>query len=185
MYTKECFKCGEVKPETDFYKHAAMADGLLGKCKVCTRADVRANRQDKADHYREYDRRRGNRQSPNYQREYRARFPAKKKAHRAVSYAVRNGKIDQPQMCSVCGGVGRTEAHHDDYSKPLVVRWLCAACHKQWHAQHGEAAGADYPCRVCGTPITTCELCNKCADGNDPFLTSKYATDTKPFQGTS
>ena len=30
-------------------------------------------------------------------------------------------------------------------------------------------------CKCCGTPIDTCELCEKCAEGNDPFFTSKYS----------
>jgi len=27
-------------------------------------------------------------------------------------------------------------AHHDDYNKPLDVRWLCPAHHNQWHDTH-------------------------------------------------
>jgi len=38
--TKECFKCGETKPLVDFYKHAGMADGHLGKCRKCARVDA-------------------------------------------------------------------------------------------------------------------------------------------------
>tara|TARA_R110002020_G_C15931109_1_gene743790 strand:+ start:122 stop:625 length:504 start_codon:yes stop_codon:yes gene_type:complete len=40
---KECFKCGVLKPLTQFYKHVKMADGRLNKCKSCTRIDVANN----------------------------------------------------------------------------------------------------------------------------------------------
>lgn len=52
-------------------------------------------------------------------------------AHKQVLRAVINGKLIK-QSCEVCGCM-ETQAHHDDYNKPLEVRWLCDICHKKWH----------------------------------------------------
>ena len=134
---KKCFKCGDVKPLSAFYRHPKMADGHVNKCKDCNKADVRNNRKTKLEHYREYDRKRGNRQSYGYCREYRQRFPNKYNAHRLVRQAIKSGKLF-PEQCCKCGSSCGTHAHHDDYAKPLNVRWMCPACHKQWHIANGE-----------------------------------------------
>lgn len=55
-------------------------------------------------------------------------------AHNAVKRAIRAGDLVR-KPCEVCGEE-RAEAHHDDYNKPLEVRWLCKMCHRLWHAQH-------------------------------------------------
>lgn len=54
-------------------------------------------------------------------------------AHAAVRSALKRGLITRGP-CEVCGDE-TTDAHHDDYSRPLVVRWLCRRHHKAEHAK--------------------------------------------------
>jgi len=53
-------------------------------------------------------------------------------ARRAVSKAIKDGRLIKCP-CEVCGDAN-TEAHHDDYDKPLDVRWLCRSHHRLHHA---------------------------------------------------
>lgn len=57
----------------------------------------------------------------------------KARAHAAVQRAIAKGKLVRVS-CEVCQDP-KSQAHHDDYSKPLEVRWLCHAHHFQAH--HG------------------------------------------------
>ena len=139
MVRKECFKCNISKPLTDFYKHSKMSDGRVGKCKECNKIDVTVNRNKNIEKVRAYDRVRGNRQDKTYMDNYKNNNPKKTKARNMVGNAVRDGKLVKDYFCSKCGRDDcRIYGHHDDYAKPLDVRWLCQACHKQWHAKHGE-----------------------------------------------
>jgi len=59
--------------------------------------------------------------------------------HTKVNNAVATGKLKRDDTCAICKqhfdnryGCG-TIAHHDDYSKPLDVRWLCRPCHMRYH----------------------------------------------------
>jgi ribosomal protein S27AE len=64
-----------------------------------------------------------------------ARQPDERRAAKSAVYcAVKAGKLKPPKRCSGCGRfAGRIHGHHDDYSKPLAVRWLCARCHGAIH----------------------------------------------------
>lgn len=58
-------------------------------------------------------------------------------AQGAVSTAKRSGKLKKPASCELCGDdTVFLVAHHEDYSKPLEVNWLCYFCHSQLHALH-------------------------------------------------
>lgn len=121
MEHKRCFKCGKVKPLSEFYAHPMMADGHLNKCKDCTKADVKAYRDER----------------PERDLETRlkacAKNPTHKNAHMAVNAALKCGQLERPERCQGCGRSGRDtrlSAHHFDYSQPLNVIWLCAACHR-------------------------------------------------------
>jgi hypothetical protein len=52
--------------------------------------------------------------------------------------AVRSGRLVKPDRCDGCGEITAApelHAHHPDYSKPLVVEWLCRACRGFCHRQ--------------------------------------------------
>jgi len=64
------------------------------------------------------------------------------KTNGIVTQAIAKG-ILIPEPCEVCGVYGkdekgkrRVQAHHDDYNKPLQVRWLCLEHHKEWHTKN-------------------------------------------------
>lgn len=136
---KRCFKCLATKPLAEFYKHAAMGDGHLGKCKECTKRDVGVHRQENLEHIRQYDRLRAaqpHRMAKNQATtaKYSADFPQRRKANVAVNNAIRDGRLEK-LPCQVCGDP-KSVGHHCDYECPLDVVWLCQPHHKQLHAQH-------------------------------------------------
>jgi ribosomal protein S27AE len=42
--------------------------------------------------------------------------------------------------CERCGTLRGVQAHHRDYSKPRLVRWLCGECHRALHRKKKPAA---------------------------------------------
>ena len=55
------------------------------------------------------------------------KYPERERARQKVYMAVRAGLLI-PQLCEKCGA-RKVEAHHEDYSKPLDVNWLCTKHH--------------------------------------------------------
>ena len=59
--------------------------------------------------------------------------PEKRRAHKALERAVSRGAIAR-QPCERCGST-KSQGHHDDYSKPLNVMWLCQPHHRERHRE--------------------------------------------------
>ena len=161
---KRCFKCDTLKPLDEFYRHPMMTDGHLGKCKECAKRDVRENRAKRIEYYKEYDRQRSGipkrvkRRKGYYEymrterpalkasrsvvsnRKHRDKYPEKYAAKSAVRNAIRAGTLSRPSTCSKCGNGGLIHGHHEDYSKPLDVIWLCRPCHTALHVAKREEA---------------------------------------------
>lgn len=145
---KKCFKCNQILDLSQFYKHSRMSDGHLNKCKSCTKIDVenrrneklkdidwvlseRKRHREKSKRYRELGRISKN----NAGKKWTLNNPEKKRAHLLVKRALKSGKLHR-HPCFVCGN--KAQAHHDDYSKPLDVIWVCPKHHGELHVKINE-----------------------------------------------
>lgn len=151
MKERVCFKCNILKPLSDFYKHSRMGDGHLNKCKDCAKKDVKEHRDENLEKVREYDRNRPNyrerlqrnkeyaktdkgkevvaKSRNNYRNKHVDRYEAKV----LFGNALRDGKVFRPNLCQHCGIECVPQGHHNDYSKPLEVVWVCIPCHTEFH----------------------------------------------------
>lgn len=68
-------------------------------------------------------------------REMRDRHPEKYKARTEVGNTIRDGRLFRPKKCERCARDYKLHAHHEDYSKPLDVIWLCTPCHGARHRE--------------------------------------------------
>lgn len=69
-----------------------------------------------------------------YHRRWKLKNKIKHNAHQAVQTAIMNGDLKKSKKCEDCGLIKKMiHGHHEDYSKPLEVRWLCVKCHRKAH----------------------------------------------------
>lgn len=91
------------------------------------------------EYHREYSRKPSARAVKAAYSRKRIRNPAERHKHEArwmARSAIAAGRLVK-MPCEVCGAQ-KVEAHHDDYSKPLKVRWLCPPHHREHHKSKAE-----------------------------------------------
>lgn len=149
---KTCKGCGALKSLEGFYRHSKMADGHLNYCKECKRSEMRSRHIANPGKRRAYDRRRFQEdprvreRHKRYQKTEAGKLAMRKSklkwqeansekraAHIILGNAVARGEIVKPSACEKCGERGNIHGHHDDYTRPLDVVWVCPKCHANIH----------------------------------------------------
>lgn len=104
---KSCTRCGA---PSDLKRYFGRRKYAYPYCKKC-----------KAEYMRDW-------------RKGRALSPEARRKDNCRSYAgqyLRRGKIKR-EPCKSCGS-SESQMHHPDYTKPLLVEWMCRPCHLREH----------------------------------------------------
>ncbi len=115
-----CKHCKEVEPSVSLMKSSkrTLQSGGVKQYFLCTKCNL------------------------NYSKQYRAHGGMKKMYESTKKYRENNKEKLYAHVksrgiellpCEVCGTVYNIHRHHDDYSKPVEVRFLCSFHHKQLH----------------------------------------------------
>lgn len=151
---KMCRSCGESKLLTAFSPHTGpngTRDGLRSSCRECRTAystayklahrkeateGERKRRKENAEEFRASRRalyRKNRRKFLAERAEWVRKNPEKARAHLLLNLAVRSGEVQKPTRCTECHDEVRINGHHEDYSRPLDVKWVCHRCHAALH----------------------------------------------------
>lgn len=140
---KRCLTCKTAKPYSAFGVHNGSRDGRRRDCLECMLTGRYKPFIEPPD---QRARRKARESKPHWQAIHRAalkrhaeRYPVVSQASRAVTVAVKTGKLTKAKRCQVkgCTSSKSIEAHHWSYRPEhwLLVLWCCAAHHRQGHAQ--------------------------------------------------
>lgn len=145
---KTCSKCNTNKPTDQFYWDKT-TNRFRSDCKSCCNRSERvkkANLKYKRSarglkHVKKYQK-----NVKKYQKSEKGRLALNKAskvaylkhkwkwiARAQARYAVKIGKLIKPNKCESCHDCRPLQGHHEDYTKPLEVIWLCSRCHKDVH----------------------------------------------------
>lgn len=138
---RTCKTCKKTKPLSGF--HSVFTNGVeyfRWVCRGCVSIEHNRKYDENEDGFA--DRRRSaaveqSKKDPksHYKRNVRywQRHPKKAACTKAVQVAVKDGVLKK-LPCSICGSE-KSQAHHEDYNKPLDVIWFCQKHHGERHRQ--------------------------------------------------
>jgi hypothetical protein len=147
---KTCTCCHQEKRLMDFYNKKNGKFGKHAICKNCHKgksAKWKENNPDRVRINQTLYKERLNSQYLDLDSKFTLRLDEKNKegferyantkmrllANNILNYGVRKGYIEKSNICSLCKIEIDIEGHHDDYSKPLQVTWVCHGCHVLIH----------------------------------------------------
>jgi hypothetical protein len=122
---KVCTRCGEEREHHGRHRYGRLeAQNYCRECKVAYLTEWRHGK--------------GREKFARSIKASRERHPARERARRLLNAAVQRGELVRGP-CVTCGAPNG-EAHHDDYSKPLVVTWVCRSHHRALDRQRQAVA---------------------------------------------
>lgn len=135
---KRCPTCGVEKAENQFHREKRRKSGLQSQCKSCQRELHIKYYARNREEIRRKARIHAASEASRVKARIRDRIRAKKHpeilgAHMMVKGALLIGLLKKPTICEKCQSRRNLEAHHEDYSKPLEIMWLCRECHISKH----------------------------------------------------
>jgi hypothetical protein len=140
-----CARCKQEKPGAEFHTCPSKATGRHSYCKPCFLEWEKANRKTKRRSVSEREKRYYH-ANPIHKREAARRNDETKPkavyARQVIRNEIKRGRLKRG-LCEVCGTDFAVHGHHDDYNRPLVVRWLCGVHHKEWHERNGPGANIE------------------------------------------
>ena len=122
---KTCTTCGKPKLLTSFGKKLS---GLKSACRECLNNNHKIWRKENPEYHSEW-----RKKNPRHHYEWKLKHPLQLKAWRLVDNEIASGRL-QRMPCFVCGDK-KSEAHHEDYKKPLSITWLCRGHHYDRHKE--------------------------------------------------
>lgn len=139
MY-QECTKCGIVKPLTRehfYFRRDRMTwNGVCIECKLAYLKQWRAKNPDTVrsglKHWATTHPEQVAAGNQRWKDTNPERHALSNRAKAAVNRAIRKGILIRPTACEKCGASCKPDGAHQDYSRPLEVKWLCRGCHNRW-----------------------------------------------------